>query len=113
MLCICKNILKDAQWNVVQAITPPCAKDIFNNKQLKTYGKSFLKFAASLVLFDAFQSENICDLIEMKTKLVGNRNLFYVGNNLNIGSYLLVSKLIIYFPYKYLCKFLKQYIIIR
>lgn len=63
---------------------------MFNYERMETYGDSFLKFAISLVLFDAFESENEGVLNEFKMKIVGNRNLFYVGNNLNIGSYLLV-----------------------
>jgi len=59
---------------------------------METYGDSFLKFACSLVLFDAFELENEGVLTEMKMKMIGNRNLFYVGNHLNIGSYLLVIK---------------------
>lgn len=57
---------------------------------METYGDSFLKFSVSLVLFDAFDSENEGVLTELKMKIVGNQNLFYVGKNLNIGSYLVV-----------------------
>jgi len=59
---------------------------------METYGDSFLKFAVSLVLFDAFPSDNEGVLTELKMKLVGNRNLLYVGRNLNLGSYLVVFK---------------------
>jgi len=59
---------------------------------METYGDSFLKFAVSLVLFDAFPSDNEGVLTELKMKLVGNRNLLYVGRNLNLGSYLVVCK---------------------
>lgn len=69
---------------------------MFNYERLETYGDSFLKFATSLVLFDAFESENEGVLTELKMKIVGNRNLLYVGKNLNIGSYLMV--------FKYICK---------
>jgi len=59
---------------------------------METYGDSFLKFAVSLVLFDAFPSDNEGVLTELKMKLVGNRNLLYAGRNLNLGSYLVVFK---------------------
>jgi len=59
---------------------------------METYGDSFLKFAASLVLFDALPSDNEGVLTELKMKMVGNRNLLYVGRNLNLGSYLVVFK---------------------
>lgn len=65
---------------------------MFNYERMETYGDSFLKFAASLSLFDAFESENEGVLTGLKMKLVGNRNLLYVGNKLNIGSYLKVLR---------------------
>lgn len=63
---------------------------MFNYERMETYGDSFLKFATSLSLFDAYETENEGVLTELKMKLVGNRNLLYVGNKLNIGSYLKV-----------------------
>lgn len=65
---------------------------MFNYERMETFGDSFLKFAVSLVLFDAFPSDNEGVLTELKMKIVGNRNLFYVGRNLNLGSYLTVFK---------------------
>jgi len=65
---------------------------MFNYERMETYGDSFLKFAVSLVLFDAFPSDNEGVLTELKMKLVGNRNLLYAGKNLNLGSYLVVCK---------------------
>lgn len=65
---------------------------MFNYERMETYGDSFLKFAVSLVLFDAFPSDNEGVLTELKMKLVGNRNLLYAGRNLNLGSYLVVCK---------------------
>lgn len=65
---------------------------MFNYERMETYGDSFLKFAVSLVLFDAFPLDNEGVLTEIKMKLVGNRNLLYAGRNLNLGSYLLVIK---------------------
>lgn len=65
---------------------------MFDYERMETYGDSFLKFSVSLVLFDAFESENEGVLTELKMKIVGNRNLLYVGKNLNIGSYLTVLK---------------------
>lgn len=65
---------------------------MFHYERMETYGDSFLKFACSLVLFDAFELENEGVLTEIKMKMVGNRNLFYIGKNLNIGSYVLVFR---------------------
>lgn len=63
---------------------------MFNYERMETYGDSFLKFAVSLVLFDAFPLDNEGILTELKMKIVGNRNLLYAGRNLNLGSYLMV-----------------------
>lgn len=63
---------------------------MFHYERMETYGDSFLKFACALVLFDAYELENEGVLTELKMKIVGNRNLFYVGKNLNIGSYMVV-----------------------
>lgn len=83
---------------------------MFSYERLETYGDSFLKFAVSLVLFDAFESENEGALTQIKMKLVGNRNLLYVGNNLKIGSYLSVFNyllLCIYYELKFKYKMFK------
>lgn len=73
-------------------MTPPFANDMFNYERMETYGDSFLKFAVSVVLFDVFESENEGFLTDFKMKIVGNRNLFYVGQNVQLGSYLMVFK---------------------
>lgn len=68
---------------------------MFNYERMETYGDSFLKFAVSLVLFDAFEFENEGFLTDFKMKIVGNRNLYYIGRNLELGSYLMVFKKLI------------------
>lgn len=60
---------------------------------METYGDSFLKFAASLVLFDARPLDDEGLLSTLRTKMVGNRNLYYVGRNLNIASYMVFKGL--------------------
>lgn len=71
-------------------MTPPFANDMFNYERMETYGDSFLKFAVSVVLFDVFDTENEGFLTDFKMKIVGNRNLFYIGQNIELGSYLMV-----------------------
>jgi len=70
-------------------------KDIINNKRLEICGDSFLHFAVSLVLFDAFKSENLQLLSELRTKIIGNRNLYSVGKKLNIEPYIMVCIMLI------------------
>lgn len=71
-------------------MTPMFINDMFNYKRLEMYGESFLNFAVSLVLYDAFKLENVRFLSKFRIKLCGNRNLYYIGKSLNIGSYLMV-----------------------
>ncbi|XP_050430735.1 endoribonuclease dcr-1 isoform X3 [Adelges cooleyi] len=79
------------QCDILKAITPACSNDIFHYERMETFGDSFLKFSTSLVLFDAFETENEGVLTELKMKLVGNRNLLYVGKNINLGSFVMVN----------------------
>lgn len=60
---------------------------------METYGDSFLKFAISLVLFDHNSLHNEGILSISKTNIVGNRNLFYVGRNSKIVSYMVFKGL--------------------
>ncbi|KAF0759177.1 endoribonuclease Dicer-like, partial [Aphis craccivora] len=80
------------QSDILKILTPVFCNDIFNYERNKIYGDSFLKFAVSLVLYDAFQSDNVKVLTGLKTKIIGNQNLFYVGRNLNLGSYLMLNE---------------------
>lgn len=76
---------------------------MFSYERMETFGDSFLKFAVSLVLYDAFEMENEGVLSELKQKIVGNRNLLYIGNNINLGSYITVFK-----KFLMILKFLKK-----
>lgn len=73
-------------------LTPMDTSDIVNSKQMEVFGDSFIKFAVSLILFEAFPLETAGFLSTMRKKTVSNRNLFYVGKNINVGSYLMVCK---------------------
>uniref|UniRef100_A0A2H8TDA5 Endoribonuclease Dicer n=1 Tax=Melanaphis sacchari TaxID=742174 RepID=A0A2H8TDA5_9HEMI len=88
---VSKQNIEPKQSDILKVITPPFANDMFNYERMETYGDSFLKFAVSLVLFDAFPYFNEGVLTELKMKIVGNRNLLYTGRNLNLGSYLTVN----------------------
>lgn len=60
---------------------------------METYGDSFLKFAISLALFDYSSLHNEGILTVLKTNIVGNRNLFYVGKTSKIVSYMVFKGL--------------------
>ncbi|VVC34156.1 PAZ domain,Helicase, C-terminal,Ribonuclease III domain,DEAD/DEAH box helicase domain,P-loop containing [Cinara cedri] len=82
---------RPTQSDILKVLTTSLARDMFNYERMKTYGNSFLKFAISLALFDAFPAKNEGFLTDLKMKIVGNRNLTYVGKNIDIGSYLKVN----------------------
>ncbi|XP_065351685.1 endoribonuclease Dicer-like [Cloeon dipterum] len=69
------------------AITTMSANDVVNMERLETLGDSFLKFITTLYLFCTYDySEGI--LTHTKSKLVGNRNLFYCALNRGIAKIL-------------------------
>lgn len=60
---------------------------------METFGDSFLKFATSLVLFDACPLHDEGILSILRTKIIGNKHLCYVGRNSNIVSYMVFKGL--------------------
>lgn len=74
---------------------------------METYGDSFIKFAISLVLYEAFPFEDEGFYSDLRKKICSNRNLFYIGRHINIGSYLMVFKLFMMFRYMKCIKFIK------
>ncbi|XP_014251027.1 endoribonuclease Dicer isoform X2 [Cimex lectularius] len=70
---------------LLQVLTSKSGCDIINYERLETLGDSFLKFIVSLSLFTYFKLDE-GKLTQVKGKIVGNRNLFYCGNHINLGS---------------------------
>lgn len=60
------------------------ANDAMNLEVLETLGDSFLKFFCSLFLIETFTNFSEGYLTSIKGKMVGNRNLYYVGSKKNI-----------------------------
>nr|BAX36483.1 Dicer4 [Planococcus kraunhiae] len=73
------------QKEIFEALTPAGCNDIVDLERLETLGDSFLKFAVSFSIFVSFNNVNEGYLTTLKGRLVGNRNLLYCGNKLNIG----------------------------
>nr|WDQ26714.1 Dicer 2 [Sogatella furcifera]WOZ50366.1 endoribonuclease Dcr 2-like protein [Sogatella furcifera] len=72
--------------DVLQVLTAASAHDIFNFERLETLGDSFLKYAVSLILFTHFPELSEGQLTMIKGKIIGNRNLFYCGEEKELGS---------------------------
>lgn len=76
---------------MLQALTAQTAADVLNFERLETLGDSFLKYAVSLALFLKFPDMTEGQLTLIKGKVVGNRNLYYCGEKINLGSSLKVK----------------------
>ncbi|KAG8298085.1 deoxyribonuclease I activity protein [Homalodisca vitripennis] len=63
-----------------------------NCERLETLGDSFLKFAISLTLFENKPDWPEGHLTYVKSKIVGNKNLFYCGTKKRLGSLLEVHR---------------------
>lgn len=72
--------------DVLQVLTAASAHDIFNLERLETLGDSFLKYSVSLILFTRFPELSEGQLTMIKGKIIGNRNLFYCGEEKELGS---------------------------
>lgn len=68
--------------------------DAFNFERVETLGDSFLKFAISLHLYQAYAGYGEGPLTFLKGKLVGNLNLFYCAKQKNLGGRMNVEEFV-------------------
>ncbi|KAK9511555.1 hypothetical protein O3M35_000188 [Rhynocoris fuscipes] len=85
-----KNNIGPQQSAILQALTSSSANDIINYERLETLGDSFLKYIVSLTLFVNYFDKDEGKLTQVKGKLIGNKNFFFIGRNINLGSILKV-----------------------
>ncbi|XP_053604305.1 endoribonuclease Dicer [Plodia interpunctella] len=71
--------------DVLAALTAIKSHDTFNLERVETLGDSFLKFAASLYLYHKFPLLQEGQLTNIKGRLIGNRNLYYAGERVNLS----------------------------
>jgi len=79
------------QVELLQALTVAAANDFVSCERLETLGDSFLKFAVSVVLFEALPDSQEGNLTSLKGQVVGNKNLYCCGIKKDIGSLLEVQ----------------------
>ncbi|PNF18314.1 hypothetical protein B7P43_G14501 [Cryptotermes secundus] len=79
------NGIGPQQCDILQALTSSSANDILNLERLETLGDSFLKLMSSLYLFRRYGLVNEGKLTCIKGKMVGNRNLYYIGDARKLG----------------------------
>jgi endoribonuclease Dicer len=85
----CDKNLKNLSF--LQALTSASANDFLNLERLETLGDSFLKLISSLYLFRQYELVNEGELTCIKGKLIGNLNLYYLGNAHNLGGMMKVN----------------------
>ncbi|XP_059057480.1 endoribonuclease Dicer [Achroia grisella] len=71
--------------DILAALTTIKSHDTFNLERAETLGDSFLKFSASLYLFHKFPKANEGQLTNIKSRLIGNKNLYYAGARVKLG----------------------------
>lgn len=79
---------------LMQVLISNSGNDITNYERLETLGDSFLKFISCLVLYAQFPEKDEGKLSYLKGKIVGNRNLFYCGRNIKLGTMLKVNSFV-------------------
>ncbi|GBP52117.1 Endoribonuclease Dcr-1 [Eumeta japonica] len=71
--------------DVAAALTAISSHDAFNLERVETLGDSFLKFISALYLYHKFPKLNEGQLTNIKSRLIGNRNLYYAAERINLG----------------------------
>ncbi|CAH0719966.1 unnamed protein product, partial [Brenthis ino] len=78
--------------DILAALTTINSHDTFNLERAETLGDAFLKFATSLFLFHKFPQLDEGQLTNIKGRLLGNRNLYYAGERINLGGRMKVEQ---------------------
>ncbi|XP_041980153.1 endoribonuclease Dicer [Aricia agestis] len=78
--------------DILTSLTTINSHDNFNLERTETLGDSFLKFAASLYLYHRFPAMDEGQLTNIKGRLIGNRNLYYAGDKINLGGRMKVEQ---------------------
>lgn len=79
--------------DVFQALATAKANNIVNLERLETLGDSFLKLLSSTYIMMRFPDFDEGKATVLKSRLISNKNLFYLGRAKNIGGYLMNSDL--------------------
>lgn len=74
--------------DVYRALATAKANNIVNLERFETLGDSYLKFIASLYIILRFPEYDEGRATLLKSRLISNKNLFYLGRVKNIGGYL-------------------------
>ncbi|KAL4713182.1 hypothetical protein ACJJTC_018827 [Scirpophaga incertulas] len=78
--------------DILAAITTSNSNDTLNLERNETLGDSFLKFASTLYLYHKYPKLNEGQLTNIKGQLIGNRNLYYAGQRVNLGGRMKVEQ---------------------
>ncbi|CAK1555351.1 unnamed protein product [Leptosia nina] len=78
--------------DILSALTTINSHDSFDLERVETLGDSFLKFASTLYLYNKFPRLDEGQLTNIKGRLLGNRNLYYAGEKINLGGRMKVEQ---------------------
>ncbi|KAL7303434.1 hypothetical protein TKK_0004617 [Trichogramma kaykai] len=73
------NIHGPSCFDMLQALTSKGCIDSFDYDRVETLGDSLLKYISTLFLYHNFPALNEGELTMIKSKMVGNRNLYYAA----------------------------------
>ncbi|XP_033323014.2 endoribonuclease Dcr-2 isoform X1 [Megalopta genalis] len=79
---------------IMHALTSKIGRDAFDLERLETLGDSYLKFVTSLFLYDTFPNCGEGTLTTVKSKIIGNRNLYYCGKKKSIPGRMKVDEFV-------------------
>lgn len=74
--------------DIYQALNTAKANNIVNLERLETLGDSFLKLTISLYIILKYPDYNEGQATALKGRIISNKNLFYLGRQKEISSYL-------------------------
>lgn len=92
-LCNSNKNIELQQRDILQAITTRSSSDIFDQERYEVLGDAFLKFATSLFIYKNHPDLHEGHLTTLKGKIVSNRNLYYCGNEFNLGGIIKIDRL--------------------
>lgn len=73
------------QKDLIKVLTTSNAGDVFDMERYEVLGDAFLKFTTSLFLYKKHDKWHEGHLTSLKGRIVSNRNLYYIGNNLGLS----------------------------
>lgn len=88
-----ENLIGPQLSQVYTSLCTAKSNGLVNLERLETLGDSYLKLVSSLYILTKYPSFDEGKSTALKSKLISNRNLFYLGQVKNLGGYILDTDL--------------------